>query len=210
MARSRMHKRYARLRRNPGTAPKSNPPLFSELAEFVVPGFASFAGSRLATRIAATQVAKIRPNLSKHAAAGIAVGAFFAAWLLAHRWKWLSKYQTPVTVGAAIAALQSLIQLYVPRLGWMVSDASPELAAAPTQADQQLAVATQHRLRPVDDDPDDYVYNDMYDAGRLGKAPMQTPPTQAPNDDSMDLAIDDVVGSSGGTATGNLGVFAPN
>lgn len=210
MARSRMHRRYTR---NPGTpAPKkNNPPLFTDLLEFVGPGFASFAATRFATRITSTQIAKVRPNLSKHAGAGISVAAFLAAWFLAHRVKWLEKYHTPITVGAAIAALQSLIQIYVPKLGWMISDASPEIDAA--VAAPQLAAARESAdLQPVDVDPNEFTYDDSYDAGRYSKTgykPGQSPPIMNRGDgndeaDISDIAMDDAIGQGG-----NLGVFSP-
>jgi hypothetical protein len=210
MARSRLHKRYVK---NPGTEPKrSNPPLFTDLLEFVGPGFAAFAAARFGTRIATTQVAKLRPSLSKHAGAGISVAAFLAAWFLAHKVKFLAKYHTPITVGAAIAALQSLIQLYLPALGWMVSDATPELdsnaTAAATLAPQSVAHT---QLQPMDVDPNEYTYDDSYDAGRYS-SPGKPPPGQSPPiiatgraagvpDDLADMSIDDAIGA-------NLGVFS--
>jgi len=213
MARSRLHRRYV-------TSPKHNPPLFTEIAQFVLPGFAGFAATRFVTRVAATQVAQRVPTLGKHAGAIVSVGSFAAAWFLANKWQWLEKWHTPIVVGSAIAALQSLIQLYLPMVGWMVSDASPELDTATAHGnlstqDQQLA---QMRLQPTDEDPDEFVYNDAYDAGRHhgphGRASMKTgatmppppagsgPDGAAPPDDASDLAIDDAIGQA------NLGVFA--
>lgn len=204
MARSRSHRRYVR---NPGL--RSNPPLFSDLVEFIGPGFAGFAATRLATRVASTQVAKMAPSWGKHAGAVTSVGSFLAAWLLAHKWKWLERWHTPIVVGSAIAAIQSLIQIYVPRLGWMVSDATPELAA--TAGQQALAAQAaaspiaQLRLQPTDEDPNEFTYNETYDAGRQSKTgPGSGPggPAQGTPSDE-DMAIDDAVGQSA-----NLGVFS--
>lgn len=202
MARSRLHRRYAR--KNPAADPRPNPPLFSELAEFVAPGFAGFAATRFATRIAATQIAKRAPSWGKHAGAGVSVAAFLASWFLAHRLRWLAKYQMPITVGAAIAAMQSLVQLYAPRLGWMVADASPELDQAPVT--QQLTAPPE--LQPVDDDPNEYTYNDSYDAGRYSHEQRRPQPGAGParttdEVDPSELAIDDAIGQSQ-----NLGVFS--
>lgn len=215
MARSRLHKRYSK---NPGG--KHNPPLFTDLLEYALPGFGGFAATRFVTRVAATQVAQRAPSWAKHAGAVASIGSFAAAWFLAHRWKWLARWHTPIVVGSAIAALQSLIQLYVPMLGWVVSDASPEIAATSAQnlsaQDHQLA---QHQLQPTDEDPNEFMYNDLYDAGRhtgaRGRASMKTgaampppPATVTPGpaerqaDDADDLAISDAVGEA------NLGVFA--
>jgi hypothetical protein len=169
-----------------------------------------------------TQVAQRAPSWGKHAGAVASVGSFLAAWFLAHKWKWLEKWHTPIVVGSAIAAGQSLLQIYAPNLlGWIVSDATPEtLAAAAGTAqgalsapDQQLA---QLHLQPTNEDPNEFTYNDSYDAGRYGGShgtssmkvgpmpptntgqPMQSPPAV----DGSDLAIDDAIGSA------NLGVFA--
>lgn len=208
--RSRLNRRYKRkAHRNPAP-PRSNPPVWTEIAEFAGPGFGGFAASRFLTRVATTQIAKRAPSWGKHAGAAAAVGSFLAAWFLANRWKWLERYHTPIVVGSAIAAMQSLIQLYLPALGWIVADASPEIAAA----DQSLSVATAPQnmhLLPTNDDPNEFTYNDSFDAGRYGAHQHQTSPTTAGTgpggpapSDMSDLAIDDVIGQA------NLGVFANN
>lgn len=212
---ARLHRRYKhRKNRRAGAdpAPRRNPPLMSDLVEWVGPGFASFALTRFLTRVAATELEKRKPSWGKHAGAGVSVAAFLAAWFLGHRWKLLAKYHTPVTVGSAIAGLQSLIQLYLPKLGWMVADATPELDATATS--QLSALQPQMQLQPVNDDPNEYTYNDTYDPGRYGKptGTVMSPPfnprggVQVPaqaGDDLSDLAIDDAIGQSG-----NLGVFS--
>lgn len=212
MARSRLHRRYVKT-------PKHNPPLFTDLAEFVIPGFGGFAATRFLTRIAGTQVAQRAPSWGKHAGAVVSVSSFLAAWFFAHRVKWLEKYHTPIVVGSAIAAAQSLLQLYAPNLlGWIVSDASPEIAAATTgklsTQDQQLA---QMNLLPTNEDPNEFRWDDMYDAGRYSgpngpgsmkpdAIPTSPKPSAAPqsSDDLLDSAMADAIG------TANLGVFANN
>jgi hypothetical protein len=195
---ARLHRRYRKKKRNPSSdGPKRNPTALADIAEFVGPGFAAFAATRFGTRVIATQVAKRKPSLGKHAGAVASVGAFFAAWLLAHRVKWLAKYHTPIVVGAAIAGLQSLIQLYIPRLGWMVADATPELAAAPQAPQQQVAPGD---FEMTDEDPEMYTYNDSYDPGRygtqtVGSQKQHQPPSgaqaaQATGDDLMDLEME--------------------
>lgn len=207
---ARLHRRYGKRRhRSADPAPRRNPPLMSDLAEWVGPGFAGFAATRLATHIASTQIAQRKPSWGKHVGAGVSIGAFLAAWFLAHRVKFLAKYHTPVTVGAAIAAIQSLLQLYIPKLGWMVSDASPELEAASLAPSQQLAA--QHAdLQPTNDDPNEYTYNDSFDAGRYSPVSKRgvanasgTGPGSPPEEDVSDLEISDAVGQ-----TQNLGVFS--
>lgn len=207
MSRKRVHRRYGRKHSREGSAPrKHNPPLMSDLLEWVGPGFAAFAATRFGTRIAATQLAKRKPSWGKHAGAAVSVGAFLAAWYLGHRLKWTAKYHTPITVGAAIAALQSLFQLYLPKFGWMVADASPEIAA-PQSTQLTANDLAQMNLRPVNDDPNEYTYNDSFDAGRYGTKTGRAADTSggpAGNQvDVSDLEIDEAIGQSA-----NLGVFS--
>ena len=208
---ARLNRRYRkRKRRNPDSPPSSSsgPPLLAEIGEFVLPGFAGFAATRFGTRIAAQQIGQRYPNTSwgKHAGAVASVGAFVAAWMLAHKWKWLAKYQTPLVVGSAIAAIQSIIQLYVPKLGWMIADASPDLAANGTSQLQTGGGGTTSALppgmTPVNDDPNLYVYNDQYDAGNYAQpatGSQQAAPATQNTDNYDDLAVDD-----------SMGIFASN
>lgn len=128
-----------RARRNPdepSPAPSrsSSASPIGDLFSYVGPGFAGFAATRFATRVASTQIATRWPNMAKHAGALASVGSFLAAWQLAHRVKVLEPYSEPIAVGSGIAAIQSIIQLYIPRLGWVVSDATPELDATAAAA----------------------------------------------------------------------------
>jgi len=211
MARSRLHRRYGK--KKPKSNPvRHNPPLVTDLVEFVVPGFGSFAASRFLTRIASTQVEQRFPSWGKHAGAIAAAGTFLGAWLLAHKWKWLERWHTPIVVGSAIAGLQSVIQLYIPMLGWMVSDATPELAATSAAASQLTAQTTAlAQLQPTNYDPNEYTYDERYDAGRLSpvQPPHRTGGAGAPSPDSQqasdmspeDMAINDAIGGA------SLGVF---
>lgn len=173
--------------------------MMTDLVEFIGPGFASFAVTRFATRLAAQQLGARKPSWGKHAGALVSAGAFLSAWFLAHRWKWLERWHTPIVVGSAIAAIQSIVQLYIPRVGWML-DAVPEEITATPQTTAELAATQLSKLglRAVDEDPNEYTYNDEYDPGLYSK-PQQPPGVQA---DVSDLAMDDAVGQSG-----NLGVF---
>lgn len=185
----RLHRRY-RKRRQSESAPRRNPPMIMELLEFIGPGFAAFGLTRLGTRIAAQSIAKRKPSWGKHAGALASVGAFLSAWLLANRVKMLERYHTPIAVGAGIAALQSLVQLYIPKLGWMVADASPELEAAATQ--QAVAAAAPPQLPDdleyVDEDPDLYSsYADPDAAGRYATGAPQA--AHVPDDADLDEAM---------------------
>lgn len=198
---ARLHRRYRKRRaRTESSPPRHNPPLFSDLMQWFGPGFLSFAATRFVTRVAATQIAKKKPSWGRHAGAIASIGSFLAAWYLGHRWSVISRYHTPTTVGSGIAAAQSLIQLYIPKLGWMISDASPEIEGT------QLAIAqadpASSALVPVNEDPNEYTYNDEFDPGRYATPPTSGPGGPAPRNDYSDLAIDDAIGQSQ-----NLGVF---
>jgi hypothetical protein len=205
----------SRHKKNPGE-PRRNGPIGSDIVEYIAPGFAAFAATRFLTRVAAVQIAKRWPRYAKHAGAIASVGSFAAAWLGAHRVKYLEKYHHPIVVGSGLAALQSLIQLYLPALGWMVSDASPELAA--TAAKPALAAgaatsllpstaSTQAPVPPGFEETDAntwFSYNDAYDAGRYkadpsnpaAAAPADQPPSwktssaPAPDDQQIDALLD--------------------
>lgn len=165
-------------KKNPGESkPKRNPPLGTDIVEYIVPGFAAFAGTRFLTRVASTQIAKRWPKYAKHAGALASVGAGVAAWFGAHRIKFLEPYHHAIVVGSAIATAQSLIQLYVPMLGWIVSDASPELGAAAVAGGgtaSSLVSAAPPELPPVPagfretSASEWYTYNDAFDAGAYG------------------------------------------
>jgi hypothetical protein len=172
----------------------ANPPLGVDIVEYIGPGFAAFAATRFVTRVAAVQIAKRYPRWGKHAGAVASVGAFAAAWLGAHRVRYLEKYHHPIVVGSGIAALQSLIQLYVPMLGWTVSDASSEMrevagaaqrpAAAPQVASTaRVAMPSAQDLPPGFSEVDEqswYAYNDAFSRGAYGTSqPPQSPMEQA-------------------------------
>ncbi len=219
---SRTRRRIQRSKRRPSkpeAAYRSNPPALTEIAEFVLPGFAAFAGARFLTRIVATQVNRKRPTWGKHAGAATSVITALAAMYGAGRVKQLAPYHTPVVVGTSIAALQSLIQLYFPKFGWMISDASDQLVqeaklgagaagalpmSLPHPAIQAGARQGMH-LELLDEDPDDYSFNDSFDAGRAGGA--QQPAASAAGANPMindDLSMDDLVEAA------DLGSLAAN
>lgn len=210
MARSRLHRRYGRRPRSKDSGPRHNPPLLSDLTEWIAPGFAGFAATRFLTYIAATQIAKRKPSLGKHAGAVASVGSFLAAWYLADKVKYLAKYQMPLVVGSGLAAVQSLLQLYVPKVGWIVSDATPELAAQQPQQQLPPGVTSSDQLREIDDDPNAYVYNDSFDAGRVSspqqRADRQPAATDVASQTDEDLLAELDLEDQAGQAA-NLGIF---
>jgi len=108
---------------------KSNPPPMTDLVEFV----AGYAGTKLASRMVHGVVLKRYPHLAKHASVLSTLVSATGAMLLVHRFERIKEYHTPVVVGASIAALQSVVQAYLPKYGWMVSDHNLH-AQTPAQA----------------------------------------------------------------------------
>ncbi len=189
MARKRIHKRYGRKSRRTasGSEPRRNPSGgLGELAEFLVPGFGSFAASRFLSRVAAVQVGRRKPSWGKHVGALTSLLLVGGAYYGAPRVQKLSKYEMPLLVGSSIAAIQTLIQTYIPKLGWMLSDASPQLLAerSPAASAQfvpqmsEPAGALDPNLVDTGEDPSLYTYNDSFDPGRVQNSP-ETPVASA-------------------------------
>lgn len=162
---SKLAKRYrSRHKSNPSVTE-----LGGEVLEIVVPAGISFGATRLATKLAVMAIAKKWPSKAKHGGAAAAVGVLAAAWFLAHKWKAIAKYHGPIVAGAALASIVNVLQLYIPKLGWLFGDPT-ELTAGGTDA-AKLAAANQTAQLPagmeeITDDPANYTYNDAYDAGR--------------------------------------------
>ena len=141
---------YKRAKKNNSVvSAKANPPPLKDVMDFVVPGFAGYAGTRMVSRIVHGMIIRRYPRLAKHASV-ISTGlAAAAAWFLVHRIKSVKQYHTPVVVGAGIAALQTAVQAYLPKYGWMVSDHNlnaqtpAQAALPPSQATQQLSAGNQ-------------------------------------------------------------------
>ncbi len=184
-------KRRARARRRRTTITKTttkevrelrgNPPLLTDLAEYVIPGFGGFVATKFVANLAAAQIAKRWPRYARHAGALASVGSFLSAWWLGHRLRLISRWHSPLTVGSAMATAHNLVQLYFPdKLAWIVGSPKQAAIAAAVNQQAQLAAAQQaanppapelpDHLEEVDDDPSWYTFNDAYDAGRM-KAP---------------------------------------
>lgn len=127
------HRKRRRRRSNPSTpARRSNPGIVKDIKDDILPGFASYAGTRLLSRIVFMLISRRWPRVGKHAAAASAVLAFAGAWLLAHKVKKLSKYHDGIVVGSGIAAISTVARTYLPKYGWIVADYGVNDYAAPT------------------------------------------------------------------------------
>jgi hypothetical protein len=208
--------KFRRNRKADSYGAVSNPPIGVDLVQYIAPGFAAFAATRFATRVAATQIAKRYPKAAKHAGAIASLGSFAAAWFGAHRVKMLEKYHHPIVVGSGLAAIQSLVQLYLPMLGWIVSDATPEISGAAQKSLSSPSVARMLPATmaavapPVSEIPAGFTqidaaawhsYNDSFDKGGFSDqqpAPVSPPITpddmDLPGDSLADIMDDDNMG----------------
>lgn len=201
--------KFRRRRAKSNPAPKSNPPMATDVFEYIIPGFAAFAGSRFLTRVATVQISKRWPKYAKHAGAIAAAGTFATAWWGAHRVQQLEKYHHPIVVGSGLAAIQSLIQIYLPAIGWMVADPCAELEGGPLISNRQVAGGHAAALPVMSSIPEGFTetdantwfsYNDAYDAGAYkgaARAPA-IPPMMTAEPDEMqvdDLLNNDDMGS---------------
>lgn len=207
---SRLARRY-RQKKSKGSrhgALLANPPLLTEVAMFIGPGFGGYAVSRVASRVVANYASKLKPSLGKHIGAAASVSALVAAWFLADRWKPLAKYHTPIVVGAGIATLQTLIQTYLPGIGRFLDG----------PAAQPLMLPSPAATGALTNDGNEYfTYNDMFDAGVYAReaatGPMVpgSPAQQAASAEATDT-LSDIMAEMGadGMDGGDNGIFSNN
>jgi len=199
--------RKYRKRHRPAGQPRPNPAssFMAEVTDVILPGFAGFAAARFATRMATIAVGKRWPKFARHAGALASLSVLGFSWFGAGRIKAISKYQDGLLLGSSIGTLQTLIQTYIPKLGWIVAEVAPAELAAPAAG----------ALSGGDGLPDEEwgYYNDAFSSGRYpapvprsqhGAAPAavvtasaassQTAQEQAAIDDFMNEISADVGG----------------
>jgi hypothetical protein len=203
--------------RPPGVPWTKNPPMLEDFTEMILPGFGGYGATRLLGRITHVQVAKRWPRFGKHAAAISAVAAFGAAWFAAHRVKALSRYHTPIVVGAGIAALKTLVQTYLPWLGWMtadVQDGDTKALPAPGQTSNGEATAMGHSIFDEIDDAGPQgsqewaTYNDAFDKGSYRDQVPAHPPGGPQSDAAADAAMGEMLSELGVEDDLGQGIFA--
>lgn len=199
--------------RPPGVPWTKNPPVLEDFTDMILPGFGGYGATRLLGRITHVQVAKRWPRFGKHAAALSAVAAFGASWFAAHRVKWLARYHTPIVVGAGIAALKTLVQTYLPWLGWMTADVTDgDTKALPPgqQANPAEATSMGHTIfDEVDSAGQEWAtYNDAFDQGSYkNQAPAHTP-AESPAAADADQAMGEMLSELGVEDDLGAGIFA--
>ena len=141
-------------RKNPDDAPaprtyaRRNPPLKTDLVQFLGPAVGAYAVTRFTGR-GLHLFGSRWPAFQKHLRPLGNLLAFAAAWLASHKWKRLEKYHTPIVVGSGLALIQSLVQTYLPGLAWLL-DAEPARAvlAFPATAPSPTGAVNGFRRRP--------------------------------------------------------------
>lgn len=199
-AKSSLSKRRSRaaFKRVKNVAAKivGNPPLGQDVVHVILPAFGAYGATRFLQRLAFVQINKRWPKLGKHAPVIASAVALVVAYFAAHKVKRLEKYHGPILIGTAVAALQSAVQTYLPKYGWIVSDVradqyKPLMQQAGIKLLQQAA-STQ--ALPSGDD-DEYGYEDA------PAAPMSA----AEEGDPLPEAVDDEEELEGFGDLGSLG-----
>jgi hypothetical protein len=185
LAAFKKRRRGRKKKANP-PAKKANPPLLKDATEVILPGFASYAGTRLLARIVYTIIQKKYPKAGKHAAAGASVAAFAAVWFGAHRIKRLEKYHDGMVMGSAIATIGTLVRTYLSKYGWIIADYRPEdVKALPAQAPAALP-------EPELDDEDEFSWLEgETEVAQSRAAAAQAEVDEVEDDDFMAAPDDD-------------------
>lgn len=124
-----------------------------ELAVNIGAGFAGYAATRLISRMAYSQAIKRWPNGAAYAnviASAIgATGVYFGS----KHWSKIADHHEAASIGAGIALLQTAVQTFVPKFGWIVGDVSAEQYVA-TKEKRELPDADLDSLLPSDNAPE--------------------------------------------------------
>ena len=143
---------YRRRKKNKISKPSANPPIKQDFMEEIAPAFVAYVGTRFVANIVSNIARKKFPTGGKHIAVLSSGATFLGAWTLVHRIPSLEKYHSPAVVGSAIAALQTGIQAYLPKYGWMMADvdnakstpALPAVEPAPSTAGELTSGVDNH------------------------------------------------------------------
>ncbi len=120
------------------------------IAQEALPAFGAYAATRFASRIAYVQLSARTKN-AKHLSVLASLASTIAAYLAGRHVKSLHRYDDALLLGSAVATLQAIIQTYVPKFGWIVSDyaAPPGMVVLPAGARQRRVAGGAGRTAPV-------------------------------------------------------------
>jgi hypothetical protein len=183
----------------PWSTAKKNPSPANDLLYEVLPAGGGFVVTKVVARIAYGVAEKRRSKWAKHIGVLASLGTFGILWAAAHRVKQIAEYHTPIVVGSAIAALQTVVQTYIPQYGWLIGHPSETDQAPANQVAAGDSMDYDNLLNPAADD--DYTYDEQMEAppqpaaqnGNRRRPRQGTPAQQAAkssNDDLEDLLND--------------------
>jgi len=85
-------------------------------------GFAAYAATRFASRVAYSQSVKRWPGAAPHLHVAASLVSALGVYYGSKYWSKAEDYHEAAVIGAGIAVLQTAIQTYVPKFGWIVAD----------------------------------------------------------------------------------------
>ena len=147
MAKSKLA-RYRRARK----ARKANPDVAGakDLATNIGAGFAGYAGTRLLARMAYSQAVKRYPRASEHVHVAMSALGAAGVYFGTKHWSRVDDYHEAATIGAGIALIQTAMQTYLPKFGWIVADVN----ASQYVKKRPLPAANLDSLLPDDSAPE--------------------------------------------------------
>lgn len=117
--------RKRRARKNPGGS-KTKSWLadlgLDEAYTLVLPGLAGYTGARVAGRIGYQIARRKSVGLAKHVGPWTSVAVALATFWATGKFTQLKPYREGAVIGASIAAVQGLLQTYVPQWSWILND----------------------------------------------------------------------------------------
>jgi len=119
-----------------------NPSGLAGFSQMALPAFGAYAATRFVSRVTYVQLSP-RTKFAHHLSVGASAGVTLLAWLAGEHISSLKKYDSAILLGSSVATLQALLQTYVPKFGWIVSDHLPPPGMAVMRNGQ-------HRLRTAD------------------------------------------------------------
>jgi hypothetical protein len=156
---------YRRRKKRKISTPSANPPIQQDFVEEIIPAFVAYAATRFISNVV-NQIAQKRFSKGgKHIAVLSSGIAFAGAWTLIHRFPSTMKYHSPAVVGSAIAAIQTGIQAYMPKYGWMLADMSATSAGPSPTTSMNTAALPVPGLKEGSDEGAD---GDITDIGNYG------------------------------------------
>ena len=101
---------------------RKNPSKLEKTAYSLGAGFAGFGLTKFASRLAYAQTVRRWPKLANHAKVGTSIVTAVGAHFGSQYWSKSAEFTEEITIGAGVAAVQAIVQTYLPKFAWLVSD----------------------------------------------------------------------------------------